>query len=156
RHPLVPVILMTNFGSEEIAIQALKKGAASYVPKRNLARDLAETLEGVLTAARASRLQQRLLECLTRTESHFVLENDSSLIAPLIGHLQDNLGRMKLCDEIGRIRVSIALQEALVNAIQHGNLEVSSELRERDERDYCKLVEERRGREPFRGRRVLV
>src|SRR5262245_24318377 len=42
RHPLVPVILMTNFGSEEIAIQALKKGAASYVPKRNLARDLAE------------------------------------------------------------------------------------------------------------------
>ena len=32
--PLVPIILMTAFGSEEIAIQALQKGAASYVPKR--------------------------------------------------------------------------------------------------------------------------
>ena len=36
--PLVPIILMTAFGSEEIAIQALQKGAASYVPKRNLAQ----------------------------------------------------------------------------------------------------------------------
>src|SRR5437588_10999292 len=36
RYAAVPVILMTAFGSEEIAIQALRKGAASYVPKRNL------------------------------------------------------------------------------------------------------------------------
>src|SRR5438094_10357522 len=35
KYPSVPVILMTAFGSEEIAIQALRKGAASYVPKRN-------------------------------------------------------------------------------------------------------------------------
>src|SRR3954470_9769296 len=33
KYPAVPVILMTAFGSEEIAIQALRKGAASYVPK---------------------------------------------------------------------------------------------------------------------------
>src|SRR5687767_6853983 len=39
-HPLVPVILMTSKGSEEIAVQALKTGAAHYTPKANLARDL--------------------------------------------------------------------------------------------------------------------
>ncbi len=156
KHPLVPVILMTNYGSEEIAIQALRKGAASYVPKRNLARDLAETLEGVLSAARSGRQQQRLLECLTQTESHFLLDNDPSLIPALIGHLQENLAKMRLCDEIGRIRVSVALQEALVNAIHHGNLEVSSELRERHEKEYYALVERRRGEEPYRGRRVKV
>ena len=50
--PLVPVILMTAYGSEEIAIQALQKGAASYVPKRNLAQDLAETTENVLSLPR--------------------------------------------------------------------------------------------------------
>ena len=42
-YPLVPVVLMTAYGSEEIAIQALQAGAASYVPKRSLDRDLAET-----------------------------------------------------------------------------------------------------------------
>src|SRR4051812_7121048 len=29
KYPLIPVVLMTAFGSEEIAIQALQKGAAS-------------------------------------------------------------------------------------------------------------------------------
>jgi CheY-like chemotaxis protein len=154
--PLVPVILMTAFGSEEIAIQALKKGAASYVPKRNLSHDLADTLERVLSVSKTGRDQQRLLECLTHTESHFLLENDPSLIPPLLGHLQENLTRMKLCDEIGRIRVSVALQEALVNAIHHGNLEIGSELREKDEQGYYQLIEQRRKQKPYRTRRVHI
>jgi CheY-like chemotaxis protein/anti-sigma regulatory factor (Ser/Thr protein kinase) len=156
KYPLVPVILMTAFGSEEIAIQALQKGAASYVPKSNLAKDLAETLESVLSVAQADRHQQRLLECLTSSESHFLLDNDASLIPPLIGYLQENLTRMKLCDEIGRIRVSVALQEALVNAIYHGNLEVSSTVREEDDKEYQRLIDERRRHKDYRGRRVHV
>jgi CheY-like chemotaxis protein len=155
-HSLVPVILMTAFGSEDVAIQALKRGAASYVPKRKLADDLIETVESVLNVSKASRQQQRLLECLTQTESHFHLDNDPTLIPPLIGHLQDNLARMNLCDEIGRIRVSVALQEALVNAIHHGNLEVSSLLREEDEKSYYALIDDRRKKKPFSLRRVQV
>jgi CheY-like chemotaxis protein/anti-sigma regulatory factor (Ser/Thr protein kinase) len=156
RNRLIPVILMTAFGSEEVAIEALRKGAASYVPKRNLAHDLAETLEQVLSLVKIGRDQQRLLECLAQTESHFLLDNDPTLIPPLIGHLQENLARMNLCDEIGRIRVSVALQEALVNAIQHGNLEVSSNLRETDEPHYYRLIESRRKEKPYRTRRVYV
>jgi CheY-like chemotaxis protein len=156
RNRWIPVVLMTAFGSEEIAIEALKKGAASYVPKRNLTHDLAETLDQVLSVVKISRDQQRLLECLTQTESHFLLDNDPTLIPPLIGHLQENLARMNLCDEIGRIRVSVALQEALVNAIHHGNLEVSSGLRETDEEKYYLLVERRRREKPYLMRRVHV
>src|SRR5262245_13719026 len=155
-YPLCPVILMTAFGSEEIAIQALQKGAASYVPKSNLAKDLAETLESVLSVARANINQQKLLECLTQTESHFILDNDPTLIPPLIGYLQQNLERMRLCDEIGRIRVSVALQEALINAIHHGNLEVGSDLRERDDKAYQRLLDERRIDPNYRNRRVYV
>ena len=50
-HPSLPVVLMTARGSEEVAVEALRSGAASYVPKRNLKRDLAETLRMVLAAA---------------------------------------------------------------------------------------------------------
>ena len=98
-HPFIPVILMTAFGSEEIAIQALQRGAASYVPKGNLVRDLAETIENVLAVAKVDQNQQRLLECLTHSESQFLLDNDPSLIPPLIGYLQNNLARMRLCDD---------------------------------------------------------
>jgi CheY-like chemotaxis protein len=154
--PVIPVILMTAYGSEEIAIQALQKGAASYVPKRNLAQSLMDTVESVLTVAQAKRNQQRLLECLTQTEEQFLLDNDPSLIPPLIGYLQENITRMHLCDAIGHIRVSIALQEALLNAIHHGNLEVASELKEKDEKTYQGLVEQRRREKPYRTRRIHV
>jgi CheY-like chemotaxis protein/anti-sigma regulatory factor (Ser/Thr protein kinase) len=155
-YPTVPVILMTAHGSEEIATAALQRGAASYVPKKNLAQDLLETVESILSLTRAAREQQRILECLSQSESHFLLQNDLSLISPLVGYLQSNLARMQLCDEVGVLRVTVALREALVNAVEHGNLEVPSSLKERDEKAFSQLVEERRRQPPYRERRVHV
>lgn len=156
RYPHIPLILMTAHGSEDTAVQALQRGAASYVPKANLARDLLETVEDVLAVSRGGANQQRLLECLATLESHFILENDPSLIPPLIAHLEDSLRKMKLCDENGLIRIAVALREALINAIHHGNLEVGSDVKERNEKEYQALVEERRHLEPYMDRRVHV
>jgi CheY-like chemotaxis protein/anti-sigma regulatory factor (Ser/Thr protein kinase) len=156
RYPLLPVILMTAHGSEDIAMQALQKGAASYVPKHNLARDLLETVEEVLRLASAERNQQRLMESLTRTEAEFLLDNDPSLIPALIGHVCENLRRLKCCAENERLRLTVALSEALLNAMYHGNLEVSSDLREQDEKSYRRLLEERRRSKPYGERRVHV
>src|SRR5260370_5990375 len=41
KHPAIPVILITPPASAAIAVAALHKRAASYVPKRNLTTDLA-------------------------------------------------------------------------------------------------------------------
>jgi CheY-like chemotaxis protein/anti-sigma regulatory factor (Ser/Thr protein kinase) len=155
-HPLVPVILMTAHGSEDLAIRALQAGAASYVPKKSLARDLAETLEQILNAAQAQRGQRRVLDSLTELESHFVLENDTALIPALVGHLEGDLERMRLAEPSGLILLGVALHEALTNAILHGNLEVSSALRETDEKQYHRLADERRTQAPYRDRRVFV
>ncbi len=156
KFPRLPVVLMTAHGSEQLAIQALQRGAASYVPKSSLARDLVETLEQVLATVRTDRDQQRLYEAMDWTESHFVLENDPSLVAPLVGHLEECVGRMRLCEPSGLILLGVALHEALTNAVYHGNLELSSELRDGDERAYHRLSQERRSRAPYRDRRVHV
>jgi len=154
--PLVPVILMTAHGSEELAIQALQRGASSYVPKRNLATDLIETVEGILNSSQVGTDKQKLLECLTQTESQFVLENDPGLIPPLLAHLREAVMRMNLCDETGLIQVSVALGESLANAMYHGNLEVASEVRERSETEYQGLIADRRRQKPYRERRIYV
>src|SRR5437588_11976782 len=44
-HPEVPVILMTGQGSETLALEALERGAASYVPKGQLADKLLDTVK---------------------------------------------------------------------------------------------------------------
>src|SRR5262249_15552689 len=152
----LPVVLMTAHGSEDIAFQALQKGAASYVPKRNLAHDLPQTIGNVLAVAQADRRHQRLGECLTNVDSRFVLDNDPSLIPPLIGHLEDNLTRVNLCDPGGLTLIGIAVQEALANAVFRGNLEVGAELFHRDPTAYHQLVERRRHEAPYRERRVYV
>ncbi len=153
----LPVILMTAHGSEEIAVAALKAGAASYVPKRDLARDLVPTTQKVLDMARTIRNQHQVLDCLIETEFRFLLSNDPHRVQPLINHLQDHLTMMNLVDKAGLIRVGTALHEGLINAMEHGNLELTSELRESENpSDYRKLVDERRHQQPYRDRHVLV
>ena len=154
-YPAVPVVLMTAFGNEEIALQALREGAASYVPKQSLERDLASTLERVAAAAQVEHRHQRLLERLAQAELQFVLDNDSLLVKPLVAHLRSYLGRLGLCNETAMTRVCIALEEALLNAMLHGNLELSSDLRQDGEEPYYHLAEERRGIAPYRDRQVI-
>ncbi|MFT3769883.1 MAG: response regulator [Minicystis sp.] len=153
----VPVILMTAHGSEELAVKALQGGAASYVPKRSLAHDLVTTVQNVLELTRAGRASLRVLSSLDRIETRFLLESDVSAIPVIVGHLEADLTRLNLCDETGLIQVGVALREALVNAIYHGNLELSSELREVDGgKPYHDLAEQRRRELPYRIRRVRL
>jgi CheY-like chemotaxis protein/anti-sigma regulatory factor (Ser/Thr protein kinase) len=153
-YPAVPVVLMTAYGNEEIALQALREGAASYVPKKCLESDLASTLEKVAAAAQVEHRHQRLLERLAQADLQFVLDNDRLLVAPLVAHLRNYLERLGLWNETALTRVCIALEESLLNAIFHGNLELSSDLRQDGEEAYYRLAEERRGVAPFRERQV--
>src|SRR5574340_1797592 len=59
RFPLIPVILMTSRGSEEIAVRALQQGAASYVPKRSLAPNLLSTVRRMLAISSRERSHSR-------------------------------------------------------------------------------------------------
>src|SRR5262249_48847532 len=78
--PLTPVILMTSQGSEEIAVQALQKGAASYVPKRVMATDLVDTIDRVMAATQQVRGRARLVNRMTQCEYAFSVENDLELV----------------------------------------------------------------------------
>jgi CheY-like chemotaxis protein len=125
----IPVILMTAHGSEEIAVKALRTGAASYVPKANLTRDLVHTIRDVLSVASIKRDEQKALACLEEADLHFVLSVDHGVHEPLVGYLQEQLRTWNLCLGADLIRVGTALHEAFVNAIEHGNLELDSDLR---------------------------
>ena len=154
RFPLVPIVVITARGSEKIAAQALLAGAASYVPKSDLAEFLAETVQQVLAVSTVRSERVEALRCRRSCESSFELENDPALIAPLVALLQDELERAGFGDEQVRSRIGTALHEALSNAMIHGNLEVSSELRDDGSEPYRELIEQRRHAEPWASRRV--
>ncbi|MHB8897827.1 MAG: ATP-binding protein [Thermoguttaceae bacterium] len=128
-HPEVPVILMTAYGSEAFAVEALEQGAASYVPKSQLADKLCGTVREILARASAHRSYEELLSRLNRSEFTFFVElgNDASLIDPLADLVQQTVARARLCDSSGQLRIGVALREALLNALLHGNLEIPLE-----------------------------
>lgn len=86
----------------------------------------------------------------------FRIDNDTQLIAPLIAYFNQTLERLNFKDPAERSRIAMALSEAMENAIIHGNLEVSSDLRASSMSDYCQLANVRRTLPPYADRRVHV
>ena len=155
-HPQVPVVLMTASGNEEKAVAALHGGAASYIPKSILDRELVKTLRSVLEVSHENRSRALLMKSMIHSESVFVLGNNPALIGPLVNYLQQGLSAMGLCNETETTRVGVALDETLVNALHHGNLEVDSALRRDDLDGYHRLVAERRQQSPYKERKIRV
>jgi CheY-like chemotaxis protein/anti-sigma regulatory factor (Ser/Thr protein kinase) len=154
--PNVPVILMTAAGSEELAIQALRLGAASYVPKRSLATELLPTVRRVLTAVTEERSQQSLRSRLVSRQETYRVEPDLGVLMALSRHLRHFIGDAWRLDKTSQLRIGTALEEALLNAYYHGTLEVSSDLKDIDRDDFQAVAEQRRLQSPYRDRQIEV
>lgn len=158
KHPLVPVVLLT-YKDEDPVYQALRHGAVNYVPWKSIDSELIEVVESVLLAGEVRKCRNRLLSYLQQQEHHFQLGNDTTLVPALITLFQETLLGLGICDQAESIRVNMALEEAMLNAVYHGNLEVSSKLRndpERGDEPYRELIEQRRRQSPYRERKVTV
>ena len=158
--PTIPIVLITGFGSEKVAMDALRSGAANYTPKSGMQKDLMRTVSHVLEMSEWVRVDQAHVQNSSGADAcqlAFVLENDLGLIGPLIEHLQTKLPKWS---EPHRLQIGMALDEALVNAMHHGNLEVESSLRASGEDDgedlYYAEIRNRKSTEPFCDRRVQV
>lgn len=152
--PLIPVILMTAAGSEQIAVKAIQSGAASYVPKSELWTDLVPTVTRVLAAADERRGRRLVLNCLA--ELHYELYNNLELLSAVVSELRQTVRDRSLFDDRDALRFATSVDEALLNAYYHGNLEVSSELRMEDAGSYHSLADERRTQEPYASRRIRL
>ena len=153
RQAKTPVVLITSPGSEAMAVEALKVGATSFSPRARLEQDLVQTIRHVLDISQHMTYTHDTSKLPAPQQAAFVLENDLSLIGPLIEHLQSNLPSWSDRD---RLQIGMAMDEALVNAMHHGNLEVDSSLRDEDYDRYYDAVRERKGKPPFCDRRVRL
>ena len=132
----------------------VQAGAASYVPKRRLVSDLSNTIRSVLAAAHADRSHASILERMVQNTSHIVIETDLFLLQSLLRYLRGVVQATRGLAAVDHTRVAIALDEALTNAFYHGNLELSSEMRERDGRKFRQLADQRRREKPYCDRRI--
>lgn len=127
-YPSVPVVLITAHGSEELAVRALEQGAASYVPKSQLAHNLLGVVDQVVELARDDRGYEALTQSMEYAEFRFRAESDFATTDRLVELVQQLVASIGVCNTGGQVRLGMALEEAFRTAILRGNLELTPEL----------------------------
>lgn len=158
KHPNIPMILTTGEGSEDLAEEALRAGATTYIPKNRLSGMLESTVRGVLDLlSPTSSNSEVLFDEGFGSRFQFELRPDASLIPKLVALCQRMLHTFTPLDRIERLRIAIAVDHAIQNSFYRGNLEIPAE-QKIDFRDLSmiELVEERLADEKFSSRRVSV
>jgi CheY-like chemotaxis protein len=156
KHPGIPVVLMTSQGNEDVAVQALRSGAASYVPKRKLATDLARTLSSVIAAGKAERAASDLLQHRSRVITSFSLLPSLSLVSAVAPFVLTSLADIWRCEARDLMNFGIAVEEALLNALYYGTLEIDAATRHSSEFELEKIVVNRAQQTAYRDRRIFV
>lgn len=159
--PGIPAILITALGSEDAAVEALRHGAAAYVPKSRLESLLEQTICNVLGVMRTDRSFSQLIGCMLENNYAFELPNDASMVSTLANFLIQVTAGMDLFPSMENVRLAIAIEQALYNAMFRGNLQFSHSQYSPDEDiDFDgiepKIVSERRAKEPFASRTVML
>jgi CheY-like chemotaxis protein/anti-sigma regulatory factor (Ser/Thr protein kinase) len=155
-YPRVPAILVAARGSEDVAAEALQRGAAGYIPKRRLNTDLLRTVQKLLSASSSGRQNQLLAESWAVSENQFILKSNPDLLAPLVAFVRDKMTQLQVADESTIIRICVGLTEALDNALYHGNFELSSDLRDGDGAAWRDGIRQRRHESPYQDRKIFV
>jgi len=89
--PSLPVVIVTGTGSEEVAVEALRSGAADYVIKTPAhVRRLPHILRAVLDRARLAEERRRAEEALRESEEKFRTITESSADAIFITDQKGN------------------------------------------------------------------
>lgn len=128
-HPEIPAILATSHGNAEIATRALSEGAAGYVPKAKLDELLLPTIFNITSRLEHESNFAKLIDHSKDISFRFELENDPKLFAPLIELTCKMIAGISHAEGIDRLRMGIAIEQALHNAMFRGNLELPNFVR---------------------------
>ena len=157
--PQIPVILISSTGSEQISVEALRIGATAFLPKSQIHDELVGTIEHALELVETDYSYSNLIDRLDYHEFQFSLENDPSVIGPVVNLMQQMAAGMQPMDDVTRSRIGSAVEQALHNAMFRGNLALSRDEQLADEEievdGETSLVDKRRKETPYSNRKIL-
>lgn len=157
--PRLPVVLMTGQSSVEYAIRALRMGASNLFMKPLAIRDLVKSVFHLVDLHRDFRLADHGLRGLVNERRHFLFRSDELDVPSLMHHLTDRLVPMGFASPNNLDVIAMAFHEALVNALEHGNLELDSGLKAElftNDDPYGSLRSERMADPHYAGRLIEV
>lgn len=153
----VPVLL-TGYGNVDDAIKALRYGACDFIKKPFDASQIASKIRSILKVRDEEKRTVDLGAFAVHEKREFLLPLDLEVGNLIAFELTKNLPGIGLCNHVTAENVALSLREAISNAMFHGNLEISSDIRESDggTGHFNAEIERRMQEEPYAGRTVRL
>ena len=155
----IPVIIITGLKNLDHAITAIQYGAKDYIVKPFLLEDVRKVVEKTLRYRNNSEKKARILEYVSSMNVTFAFptkEADPGVIAHFLANFLLNSG---FCNRDQYNQYHVAFMETIINAIEHGNLELPSAIKGDDFEKMlmCEELRENRLADPvYADRQVMV
>ena len=160
RWPSMPVIIITGYGTLDDAIEALRLGAVNFVKKPFDLTELFITLERIFSERETRGESVEALRTITRLSISHQIGPDFDLIRKVISFVLGELRRYWQLSSEALLDTSVCLYEAMLNALEHGTLEVPIEEKEALQNDprsnYEEYLRRRSKEEPWCHRHITL
>ncbi len=153
RRPACPVAILTEAGHVESAVEGLRAGALDYVQQPVHVEELAHVLQRAIQALPATVEDAPGIE---RLEYSLVMGPDPSHVDSTVSWLIQ--GTAMGLSEARQLHLRAALQELVMNAVEHGSLEIRyhDKIEAIAKDRYDELIRQRRQEARYRNRRVTI
>jgi DNA-binding response OmpR family regulator len=155
----LPVVLLTGLRTLDNAIAAVKNGASDYITKPFELQTVKSVVEKILKKQRRIIKKDQLFENLQHIKLTYKFTSAELDPGILARNICEYIQKMQFSSAEEITNFELVFTEILVNAIDHGNLELSSVEKDNDNLDasnYEQLKKERLNDPAFGGRRLII
>ncbi len=153
----IPVLILTAQAHVEDAIRALRYGACDFIRKPFDITEVISVVRGIIRSRQEKQRADTFGQYIVYDKGIYRIGTDISACNVLSYKLTKNLPSAGFCNRTTAENLSLALREAITNAMYHGNLEITSKVREeRGINGFNEEIERRKSMPEYRDRKVTI
>ena len=123
-NPELPVLMISGYRTIDNTLEALKLGAIGFIKKPFSLKDVLKNLRLVFHTSQGKKMLGPIISHLKKGSMEFVFKTGEIEPDKIAVYLATHLGEMGFIEGKRISTVALAFNEVILNAIEHGNLEL--------------------------------